>query len=819
MSSIKSSTRIALSAGAITVSVIWLALGLNLFPDAVRSKLAGRVDLFKAISVNATVLVKQHHEREFEAFLVGVCKANPDIVSCGIRSKEGDLQFSVGDHATLWNADQTSPDGDQMAVQIFDGDRPWGTLEIKFSPIQETGWHHWFAFPLPLVLFCGALVMLLNWSYLGQTLRQFNPSRVVPQRVRVAFDALTDGLMLVDTDFQIVMANQAFERMANMSERELQAKTINDFDWEVNGEKLGAGEAPWHRCLKQMETLRGELIWLRRDQKQVMRYAVSTTPITGLDGGCRGALVSFHDVTALETKKEQLGKMLLELAASRDEVQQKNRDLQILASTDPLTGCLNRRSFFEQFRKVWESHAGQPLSAIMVDIDHFKSVNDRYGHSTGDVVLQATGQLLLETSGEDAIVGRYGGEEFVIALPNVGLEQATEFAERLRLQLIELKPAEVEITMSVGVSARDQGALDSQHLIDQADQSLYIAKREGRNRVQRWDQCNTSALLLADNAQWKSTGQGDSWEYHRQNFIQYPAVTAMLSALAFRDHDTAVHSTRVAKLCLLVGRRLMNLHELYELEIAALLHDIGKIGVPDAILRKPGPLTPDEWTVMNRHDQIGVEIVRSAFASERIIEYIRCHHLHYSNALELPSAEVDKVIPLGARIITVCDAFDAMTNDRVFRNAISQDKALAELYRWSTVQFDPLIVRTLERVVKEDKLDLSEIQAERSALKLGVYVEQLTVALASGNVKELADVTRHVESVASEFNIQPLLKAATDLETRLAENNSNLSQLGQLADDILDICRSSRSAIVDNPEVLRSAGELTVKEKRSQSSP
>jgi HD superfamily phosphodiesterase len=343
--------------------------------------------------------------------------------------------------------------------------------------------------------------------------------------------------------------------------------------------------------------------------------------------------------------------------------------------------------------------------------------------------------------------------------------------------------------------------MDCQHLIDQADQCLYLAKREGRNRVQRWDHCRTSDLLLADNGERTAKSAAAEIEQYG-NLIQYPAVTAMLSALAFRDRDTAVHSARVARLCLLVGGRLMKREDLYELEIAAILHDVGKIGVPDPILRKPGPLTPEEWQIMNRQDQMGVEIVRSAFASDRIIEYIRCHHLQFANALTQSCDGQEEVLPLGARIITVCDAYDSMTHDRVYRKARTPEEAFAELYRWSGVQFDPLIVRTLERVVSEGAESLTMLMPISQSLKLGAYVEDLTAAIAARDLDALAQVTKQVAATAAEYEFEPLLRATCELESQISGQDTNLNELTRIADEILEFCRASRVGMLENPHVL-----------------
>ncbi len=809
MPSVNSYTRLAISIGLISVSVIWLAAGLKFIPDARTPQIEGRCNFADSLAVSASALVEAKRFRELELVLQEIHRRNRQILSIGLRDSEAKLTFQSGDHQRLWQADAPSSPADQMTMTVFQDRNPRGTLELKFAPMRQSSWVGFLTFPLPLILFCGAMLIVLNWSYLKQTFRHLNPARILPDRVRSAFDTLTDGLLLIDNDYQIVMANQAFLRVVNQFGKDLQGRSIQEFAWRFEDEPgRPSDSSPWERCVKSQQTQRGDLVTLQGNGQAHVRYAVGATPIVGSEGNCRGAIVSFHDVTAFETKKEQMGKMLIELSASRDEVQRKNRDLQVLASTDPLTSCLNRRSFFERFSGLWDK-SPRVLSAIMVDIDHFKHINDKYGHSTGDVVLQETGQLLLDFVGNNGMVGRYGGEEFAIVMDAMDLNSAFSFAEKLRLEFSKRQPAGLDATMSIGVSSREQGAMDCQHLLEQADQGLYVAKREGRNRVICWDRLHASQIL-ADDQDKSGSNSNDDVPNDISASIQYPVVTAMLSALAFRDRETAVHSTRVARLCLQVGGRLMNKDELYELEIAALLHDVGKIGVPDAILKKTGALSAEEWQVMRWSDEIGIEIIRAAFASEKITAFIRCHYLRSDGPPSNSLIDLEHVIPLGARVLTVCDAFDAMINQRPYRNAMSRDDALTELYRGSDEQFDPLIVRTLERVLADESNAKSSqgdpVPSEPPApapLEMGAFVEHLSSAIAAGDVFQLREIARQVEAAATQHNIDWVVKAAHRLEMSIENNEASLSQLVGLANEIIDLCRSSRTQIVENPIVIR----------------
>jgi diguanylate cyclase (GGDEF)-like protein len=220
---------------------------------------------------------------------------------------------------------------------------------------------------------------------------------------------------------------------------------------------------------------------------------VNGSPILDGSGESRGALATFDDVTDLERRNSDLRETLDHLSKSRAEVKRQNEELRYLATRDPLTGCLNRRAAFERFEHLIDAAAkeGAALSCIMVDIDHFKEVNDHYGHAAGDKVIQFVARKLREHAGANDIVARYGGEEFLIVLPNADLDEAAKFAERLRLSIqhdFDQKfSSKRDLTVSLGVAIYESGAESALGLVNKADQALYAAKLSGRNRVVRWD--------------------------------------------------------------------------------------------------------------------------------------------------------------------------------------------------------------------------------------------------------------------------------------------------------------------------------------------
>ncbi len=249
---------------------------------------------------------------------------------------------------------------------------------------------------------------------------------------------------------------------------------------------MGSGDSQIGILLRL--TLKGQ------DQRTFM---VNSSPIIDEKGRAQGALATFDDVTELEGKNQQLKDIVGDLQLSRDEVNRKNQELQLLAERDPLTDCLNRRAFFERAEAEFTlAGDGNELCAVMLDIDHFKSVNDTFGHGVGDEVIKALANVIRSSLRGNEVVGRYGGEEFCILMPNTEIGVATAICERLCKQVetdvMKCHPAlKKPITASFGITSSAYEAEGTGRLVDQADQALYVSKENGRNQVTRWDQRET----------------------------------------------------------------------------------------------------------------------------------------------------------------------------------------------------------------------------------------------------------------------------------------------------------------------------------------
>jgi diguanylate cyclase (GGDEF)-like protein len=352
-----------------------------------------------------------------------------------------------------------------------------------------------------------------------------------------------------------------------------------------------------------------------------------------------------------------------------------------LALTDPLTGLGNHRHFHERLQRelIAADDAEQQLSLCLVDIDDFKRINDRYGHPTGDRVLSQIAVRLRQ--GGEAF--RLGGDEFAVLLPNhdegTALAVATSIVERLRDMKLEHSE---QITVSAGVATVALQGVGRDELIRFADSALYWAKEHGKNRARVY------RPEIVELAELKKLASGDD------RAARFRAAASLARAVDARDVYEGSHSERVAELAARVAQRMGLLQEQIELtRLAASLHDLGKLAVPEEILRKPGPLTDAERLVLERHPQIGYRMLESLGVTP-VAEWVLHHHERWDGT-GYPDGLHGEDIPLGARIILIADAFDAMTNDRVYQRKLSTAAALTELEECSGTQFDPSAVAAL----------------------------------------------------------------------------------------------------------------------------
>lgn len=385
-----------------------------------------------------------------------------------------------------------------------------------------------------------------------------------------------------------------------------------------------------------------------------------------------------------------------------------------LTARDPLTGLANHRTFHERLRgevRRAERHR-RPLALVMLDVDHFKHVNDVYGHGTGDAVLieiakrlvaqTREGEVLARVGGEEPallladadvpdpregqVLARVGGEEFAWILPDTDITGAREAAERARRAICDTPfPTVGTVTISAGTCDLARAG-DAEQLLLFADGALYWAKRQGRNTVCDYDQGATNSLSPEEHVAYLERTQAVT------------SVRALARAVDAKDPSTREHSTRVAEMAArLASVRGWDADRIARLYEAGVLHDVGKIGVPDTVLFKQGPLAPADYEILRQHAELGARIVADIVTPEQAA-WIRNHHERFDGA-GYPDGLAGSAIPEGARLLALADAWDVMTSARPYKEGIlSVAEALKECRRLAEIQFCPKAVDALEQI-------------------------------------------------------------------------------------------------------------------------
>jgi len=411
-----------------------------------------------------------------------------------------------------------------------------------------------------------------------------------------------------------------------------------------------------------------------------------------------------QDVLTLQALADQLAVAFYNARAYQDALEE--------AITDGLTGLKTHRYFMAELEREWRRsiRSGNPFSVIMIDLDEFKPVNDQYGHLLGDRVLRTVAKLLSDRVRRSSVVARYGGDEFSILVPEATTEEAKALGERLRSS-IEDDPflSEHRVTASFGVGSFPEHGHTQEAILHLADAGMYLAKHETGNRVRVASLTSESgqveAYLGVEFKRKFSTGPEafDQTLNRIQKAIQnadgnisvVDTVTSLARALDCSDHYMRNHSQVVSRLAGQIARQLgMPGDEVEEIRRAGILHDIGKIGIPDIILYKPARLTAEEFEIMKTHSVKGQKILEplQVEAMQRICHMVRHHHEMFDGR-GYPDKLQGEQILLGASILAVADCFDTMVSERAYKTVRSYEEALVELRRCSGTQFDPKIVK------------------------------------------------------------------------------------------------------------------------------
>jgi diguanylate cyclase (GGDEF)-like protein len=368
------------------------------------------------------------------------------------------------------------------------------------------------------------------------------------------------------------------------------------------------------------------------------------------------------------------------------------------AETDALTGLGNHRGFHADLREALELAADTrtPLTLCLIDLDSFKSINDRFGHPAGDQVLKTVAAILRREVGA-AHSYRIGGEEFAVIMAGRIAHEAYTQLEHVHMSLARAKFAHGEaVTVSAGIGSFPANGSDRDELLKVADAALYWAKNHGKNRS-----CIYTPTLVR-------TYTPDELAGVAERDARLRAAEGLIRVVDAKDTYAGAHSQSVSRLVEGMARSMeLDESEIDQMRLAGLLHDLGKIAIPDAILQKPGRLDPDELRAMREHAELGYRLLEGLGVSP-VDRWIRHHHEWWDGS-GYPLGLAGEEIPLGSRMILVADAFDAMTSDRCYRAAGTPREALNELKRRSWVQFDARVVAALETYLRSDRCHLAEI--------------------------------------------------------------------------------------------------------------
>lgn len=488
-------TRIALGLVSLLVTLLLLIdIALNLVPDRTDMQRRIRESTSERLAVQVTGMLQNQDWETLKRTVREAVERDPDILSLAVRRRNGTVLVSAGDHPRHWSA---PADGKStltnVQVPLYAQNAPWGKVEISYRPVTPQTLREWLQMPLvALILVVVPVGFLAFYLYMRRTLQYLDPTAAIPDRVRVAFDALNEGVTVIDRSGRIMLFNKAFRQLHPHAAQDMMGKNLSQMPWLANS--VEGADIPWETAMRTQANVGGQAFTIAQPDQSALKAIVNAAPIQDARGKLRGCMVTFHDVTELHHANEQMRSALNALEASREQIEQQNAELVRLAERDSLTGCLNRRAFFSLSEPLLGRlrQEARDMSCIMADIDYFKRVNDTYGHLVGDQAIIAVARAMTQLMRGGDLLCRYGGEEFCIVLPGASEEAAVEVAERLRLEIErQAGPSirtveDLHITCSFGVSSLRSGVDSLPELIELADFALYASKRGGRNRVTLW---------------------------------------------------------------------------------------------------------------------------------------------------------------------------------------------------------------------------------------------------------------------------------------------------------------------------------------------
>lgn len=508
--------------------------------------------------------------------------------------------------------------------------------DAAYSAIQSVSIPILLGFPIGSVLL-GLIILSQIDSY--KTRLKFEDSQ---GRLRTMLMSVCDGIIATDIHGNVTLINRVAEEMIDFKSKQVIGKPLTDFLKLINDkhEIINPIQKVLDTRSESCLSNNSVILW---DDGSTTPVADSASPIINKRGEMTGAILVMRDATE---EREHLEK------------------INYLAFHDVLTGLYNRR-FFDEETKRLDVERNLPLSIIVGDVNGLKLTNDAFGHDVGDNLLREMAKALKEACRKDDIVARWGGDEIIVLLPKTDLTSAKNVCSRIQSSCAKVRVSDIKFSISLGFDTKTKIDKNISEVIKSAEDHMYRRKSTDRYST-------------------------------RGNTIQ-----TILNTLHIKYKIEQTHSNRVSELSKKIGMA-MNLSEkeIAELELAGLMHDIGKIAVDENILNKQGRLSDEEWAEIKRHPEIGYRILSASNNMSYIAQYVLSHH-ERPDGKGYPFGLTREKIPIQSLIIAVADAYDAMTSNRSYRHPVTKQEAIDELKKCCGTQLDENVVKVfVEGVLK-----------------------------------------------------------------------------------------------------------------------
>lgn len=464
--------------------------------------------------------------------------------------------------------------------------------------------------------------------------------------LRTTLQSIGDGVVTTDSYGLITSLNTIAQTITGWSDQEARGCLFSEVFLLQNEDTGASVENPIQKVLEtgRIVGLANHTVLINR-KKEAIPIADSAAPIKDENGEILGVVMVFRDVS---TEKEQSDR------------------IRFLSYHDPLTKLFNRR-YIEETMPVLDVSDNLPMAVIMGDVNGLKITNDIFGHSAGDALLKNMAESLMRHCRKQDIIARWGGDEVLIFMPRTTLAEAEEIIRQIKQDNIHINNKGLHMSISFGCAVKEAPQDNIQKIMREAEEYMYHQK-------------------LLDGKSYRNA-----------------IINTLLATLYEKSNETEEHSKRMERYCHLIGSKLqLSSKEMDELSLLAILHDIGKVSIDPNILQKPGPLSPAEWSEMKRHTEIGYRIAQTTPELASVADYILAHHERWDGK-GYPRRLRGTAIPLPCRILAVTDAFDAMTNDRIYRSAISKKAAITEILQNTGTQFDPDIVKLFIEIASKEQ--------------------------------------------------------------------------------------------------------------------